>query len=363
MDETALTDQIYEAAFAPERWVGALDAMAAASGSASGSLIVYRRLDEAPRFRATALTQSGLSAFVETGAWRHCGRMRAAVAAPWRGFRYPAELMGPEVAQGDLVLSALDSLGLAAQLNALVVLPTGEMCGVTVEREKARGLHSAQERALLDALAPHLSRACLVAARLGLEAARSATHAFELLGLPAAALRGDGGVLVANDLFARRADLFAERGFGRLTLRDARADAMLRAAVEGATRGVVATQSIPLRGVGDAPSAVLHVLPARRAARDILSGAEAIVVTTQVRPDRAAPEPPILTALFDLTPAEARVCVEIGRGADVPTAAARLGVTLKTARTYLDRAFAKTGTHSQIELIALMRSAAPPGAA
>ena len=358
-----LTDRLYEAAFAPERWESALDAMAAASGSASGSLVVYRTLDEAPRFRATALTRDGLTAFVESGAWRHCGRMRAAASSPWRGFLYPCELTGASNAGPDAVLAALDSLGLAAQLNALVPLPTGETCGVTVERAKERGPHDPRERALLDALAPHLSRACLVAARMGLEAARSAAHAFALLGLPAAALRADRRVVAANDLFADRADLFAERGAGRLTLRDARADALFAEAVERAGRGGGGARSIPLRGVAGAPSAVLHVLPARRAARDILCGADVMVAATQVRLDRAAPEPPVLTALFDLTPSEARLCVEIARGAGLPEAARRLDVTLKTARTYLDRAFAKTGAHSQIDLLALLRSAAPPGVA
>lgn len=362
MIEESIIDRLYEAALAPGMWVEALKAAAAASGSASASLIFYRALDVEPRFRATPRIHDGLARYVESGAWRHCAQARRAATAPWRGLLYSDEIM-PPLGPNDSNLAYLLSIGLEAQLNGVVTLPTGEFCGVTFERDSGEGRHASEQVALLERLMPHVSRACLVATRLGLEAAQSSAHAFSLLGLPAAALRGGDVVLATNDLFERRDDLFASRGFGRLALREPSSNALFQSALAGLdARAAIAPRSIPVRSAIASNYAVIHILPMRRTAHEILSGADAMVVVTEARQLRAAPEPPILIALFDITASEARLCVELARGASVNTAAATVGVTVKTARTYIERIFAKTGVHSQAELIAMLHGAAVPGA-
>lgn len=45
----------------------------------------------------------------------------------------------------------------------------------------------------------------------------------------------------------------------------------------------------------------------------------------------------------------------------VNEAAAANGITVKTGRTYLERIFAKAGTHDQSQLVALLKSAQPLG--
>ncbi|GAA6201609.1 helix-turn-helix transcriptional regulator [Aquicoccus sp. SU-CL01552] len=57
---------------------------------------------------------------------------------------------------------------------------------------------------------------------------------------------------------------------------------------------------------------------------------------------------------FDLTPAEARLAIELLAGGGRGEVAARLGISDSTARSHLTRIFDKTGTRRQSELVALM---------
>ena len=75
---------------------------------------------------------------------------------------------------------------------------------------------------------------------------------------------------------------------------------------------------------------------------------------------RAQPDPFIVAASFDLTPAEARVAVRVAGGEAVDAVAADLGIRMSTARTHLRNVFAKTGVTRIPELVAVL--AALPGA-
>ena len=73
-----------------------------------------------------------------------------------------------------------------------------------------------------------------------------------------------------------------------------------------------------------------------------------------------------LRKLYGLTAAEARIAEALLEHLRLADVAAKLGVTLATVRTLLQRAFEKTETHSQAELVHLMLAhrlpAEPPGA-
>ena len=55
-----------------------------------------------------------------------------------------------------------------------------------------------------------------------------------------------------------------------------------------------------------------------------------------------------------LTPAELRVAPGISRGESLAEIARTHGISVKTVRTQLKAVFAKTGTHRQAELAAMM---------
>jgi len=62
----------------------------------------------------------------------------------------------------------------------------------------------------------------------------------------------------------------------------------------------------------------------------------------------------LIAALFDLTPAEARLVGALSAGVDLDQAASDCGVTKSTARSYLKQVFVKTGVTRQAELVRLV---------
>ena len=73
-------------------------------------------------------------------------------------------------------------------------------------------------------------------------------------------------------------------------------------------------------------------------------------------PDRTTRLAPaaVLAQAFGLTPAEARLAKLIGQGTPVDEAANSLNIAYETARNQLKAILAKTGTHRQSELVALL---------
>lgn len=58
-----------------------------------------------------------------------------------------------------------------------------------------------------------------------------------------------------------------------------------------------------------------------------------------------------LCQLFDLIPSEARLALALSRGMSIRDAAAELGLTVESARTYSKRIYAKTGARGQADLV------------
>jgi DNA-binding CsgD family transcriptional regulator len=97
----------------------------------------------------------------------------------------------------------------------------------------------------------------------------------------------------------------------------------------------------------------LHLLPVRRHARDIFSGAAHIFVVTSVTNPKA-PAAHILHGLFDLSPAEARVAQKIVEGSSIEDIAAANNLSRETIRSQLKSVLTKTGTSRQAELVGLL---------
>jgi DNA-binding CsgD family transcriptional regulator len=83
-----------------------------------------------------------------------------------------------------------------------------------------------------------------------------------------------------------------------------------------------------------------------------LSQARIIVLAGGHAPNRIASDR--LIRLYNLTTAEARLCLDMAEGLDVEDCAARRGTRPHTARTQLKSIFAKTGVSRQAELVALV---------
>lgn len=66
-----------------------------------------------------------------------------------------------------------------------------------------------------------------------------------------------------------------------------------------------------------------------------------------------------IRSLFGLTLAEARLATALASGLSLKEATVSSRITVKTGRGYLERIFAKTETHQQSELVALLKSTEP----
>jgi DNA-binding CsgD family transcriptional regulator len=67
----------------------------------------------------------------------------------------------------------------------------------------------------------------------------------------------------------------------------------------------------------------------------------------------------LLRCHFGLTPAEARLALQLVAGETLRSAAAKLGISYETARTHLKTVFNKTGTCRQAELVIVLATALP----
>jgi DNA-binding CsgD family transcriptional regulator len=143
---------------------------------------------------------------------------------------------------------------------------------------------------------------------------------------------------------------------GRLALRDRAATVtvaglldQVRASPETADLG--AAPIIVRRG--GRPYLLIRVLPIRVAASGAFLGAFVLLILTDLR-TKSGLDPVIIGRAFGLTRAEARLATLVAGGMAPDAAARTLGISRGTTRAQLKAVFAKTETHRQSELLALL---------
>jgi DNA-binding CsgD family transcriptional regulator len=223
---------------------------------------------------------------------------------------------------------------------------------------------SSEERALIGRLAPHLDRS-YEALRCVLEISQQNLALAEVMDrLPAGILLLDEGAKVVFK--NRSAKRMLERcdGFeifdGALTAADRDSNVNLERLIDE----VVDTDAAPdpggvlvvRRPSGEAayPVSVSRLLPGE-ALRDVV----ACVLVSD--PDRGVePAVELVRSLHGLTRAESELVGELARGRTLEEASLNRGVSINTMRSHLKRAFRKTGTSRQGELVQLvLRSFVP----
>ena len=366
MTDTLLIDQIYECAFAPEYWPGVLDGLAEIAGARGGVMFATNL---ANRNVAHWTSSQSIRAFVEVlfrdGVFKRQQRLANFLRLRNGGFLTEQQVYGSEqeMAADPIYSELLWPAGLGWCAGTSVALPTGDMLVLTVERERALGPPDAGSVGHLCALRPHLARSALMAARLRLERARAASETLALLGLPALVFDECGKVLAANDLIETLTDIIHWRAQDRVALKDRKADALFRQAIEtiGGEHGH-GTRSFAIRGADGGALSVVHVVPVRRSVRDIFVRSTGVLVLTPVALPQA-PSVELIESLFDLSPAEARIARHLAGGCTVGEIAASDGVSSNTVRTQVRGVLEKTGCRRQTEVVALLAGVSPPGLA
>lgn len=181
------------------------------------------------------------------------------------------------------------------------------------------------------------------------------TDSLSRLNLPGAVLGPNGRALSVNALLERLDKQFIPAAGGRLVLSHQPAQQLFKSALENSTHsGATLTNfSIPVPAIDDSPACVVHLLPVRRQARDIFSGADILLAATSLTHPEAPPAH-VLHGLFDLSSAEARVAGSLIEGNTVEDIAQASGLSRETIRAHLKSVLAKTGTKRQAELVGLL---------
>ncbi|MFC5421171.1 helix-turn-helix transcriptional regulator [Bosea eneae] len=226
---------------------------------------------------------------------------------------------------------------------------------------------------ILQALAPRMRRA-LDCNRAVLRNHRSMLGVSLMRNLidPALVLDGDCRILdlnaAAQDLNESDRSLRLAAG-DRLVLGDAEAQAKLALAVAAVCSrrpGSIGRHDVSFRQGPERFS--LSVLPVTQNLREyafagaaglFIPGTIALVIVRRELVD-ASVELDALRQRFDLSLQEARIALALRDGGTVAEIALRLGMAYETARVHLKSAFAKTDTHRQRELLALVLDTTGP---
>lgn len=230
-----------------------------------------------------------------------------------------------------------------------------------------RGIITVEEQRFMTLLSPHLRRASLIGDLLDQTriTANFYREALDHLAVPIVLAGADGAILHANGaadrMFSGQGPILSKKG-----LLQPQNPVVARALAEALASAAGADASLGSRGIGlpvsapGQPPAVAYVLPLTEGtARAAFRPACAAVFVSTTTSSSPLPEA-VLTTLFDLTPAEARVLLRIGSGLPASRSASSLGISENTLKTHLNRIFAKTGTRRQADLVKLISDIGMP---
>ena len=182
------------------------------------------------------------------------------------------------------------------------------------------------------------------------------TAALNAMCLPAVALDRHGFVVDANAAAEGVFDENIRIKNRRLLVRDPDSRTLLKEAIDQLARppipNALATEPVivPRR---DKLPVIVRIWPFEGPSYPPAQEVRALLTLNALGP-RPGPPAAILAKTFHLTPSEAKLACIIARGASPNIAARELKISRETARNQLKSVFAKTDTHRQSELVALL---------
>jgi DNA-binding CsgD family transcriptional regulator len=363
-----LVASIYDCVIEPGRWPGTLAALCRAMTFRSAAL----NLRSLPSGGALLNVTSG----IESPWLEMMADYSADIVAQWGG---PARMLSLPPEEPAL-LSERNSEGLTEKnrfyaewtkprgiidVMAVVLARDGATLGsIAFGRHRDAGAITAEETSLARLLIPHLQRSVAISRMLDLESVKTAMFERVIDALSVGVILTDTGLRLihantaALDMLARGVPVSAGRGSFSVSSPGATA-ALAMAVAKAATDETRLGRNgfgVPLR-LGNGQTHVFHVFPLRsgQVRPGAMGAADAAVFIAPPRKSQPWPVTEV-AALFDLTPAEARVFEGIASGASLSEVAAGSGAALSTIRTHLLQIFSQTGCHRQAELVALAAS-------
>lgn len=348
---TEFIDRIYEAPFAPEMWPGVLNDLAAMTESKGGLLLSTR--ERALNWTASDSVYGAFDEYLQGGWFRRCGRRVCLLEKAHSQFLTELDYWSEdELRNNDIYREFFYPRDLGWSAGTGLVMPTGDHIVLSVERNLERGPIEERYLDMLNTLRPHLARAAMLAARMGLQTAATARDAFSKLMIPVVLLDLNGTGVECSEEAETLAGVIVWGANGRIVLKDGDANDLFQKALASLDKGS-AVQSFAIKNDDGRPTHVAHIVPVSGSAHDIFAKGYALLVFNPIDGKARAPLD-LLRSLFDLTAAEAHVARELGAGTPVETIAADGGVSINTVRTQIRKIMEKTGCKRMPEVAALI---------
>lgn len=355
--ENSVVDEIYEAAFIPERWPNVLTLMAEAAGCTASSMFLASKANT--HFAVSPILARTYDDCVRAGVLdlTKNPRARGMLAKNHPGFVTDHDVLTQhDIDTHPMYLEGLRPTGFGWGTGTFIPVINGDTLVYSVEKLYDKGPVTRANVAVLDALRPHLARAAVIAARVSFEKIKTALESLGDLGLPAFAVDESCRQIAENSLIEELRPCLRYGAFNDIGLRDGKANLLFRAAIKAIGNDQSSgPRSFVVQAREEALPAVIHVLPVRRDARDLFGRSATVVVGNLPHPVRH-PHADLLNNIFDLTPAQSRVTRLLLTGKGLQAVAAELGLSRETVKSHLDEVFAKTGTRRQVDLLMLLSS-------
>jgi DNA-binding CsgD family transcriptional regulator len=365
---SALVAHLYDAAMDPGAWPGTASRIAQALGSTSTVVKLHGVDGHVSLLECT----SNLVVPERDRAWADDWHRRdlwveRSMAHGVGGIITDEDLVRPEEqSRSGFYQEWLPRLGIHHMLGAVFPVSPGVMGVLGIHRPRDAGGYTDRERRQAAFVLPHLQHALQIGQRFAVLAQQ---HSAALQALD----RFDVGVLIvdsacriiqasprAEAMLRECPELVVDRGRLSLqppSLRD-KLSALVHAAVETACARVGKVDASLLVPRAHRTPLVLSVAPLRPEAG--FQGWHRPAAMVFIRDPEAPLAATRLRELFGLTRAEAAVAASLGDGKSPERIAADLGIGIGTVRTHLKRVLAKTSTHRQAQLVALLARVAQP---
>jgi DNA-binding CsgD family transcriptional regulator len=263
----------------------------------------------------------------------------------------------------DYYLHYLKPIDIFRILGVDTAEPGGMLARLRVSRRRSEPAFTKRDRALLEALNPHLKRAIEIYAKLNRVASERDIYAGAVSQLAMATIILDEhGKILSTNAAGRslldEASAIAERdGLLYIEGRDINKelqqslDTIIKAQQRGET-AIVKALRVPRPGGRSDLGLVVKPVPVAPGHEGQSSPAAAVFISDPDLPESASGQ--ILRDLFDLTPAESVLATALARGLSLADASTAQGISQHTARAQLKSIFAKTGVSRQAELVRLV---------
>jgi DNA-binding CsgD family transcriptional regulator len=226
---------------------------------------------------------------------------------------------------------------------------------LSIQRSITQGPFSTEEKRMLLRLSQTLSASAVLGKAFGFAAAGASLETLESSGSAALLVNRQGEVYQMNRAAQRMLTGDVRIVNKRLTARDAKATMAFDRAMYDLLwqrSGPALSPPVVLPRSGRYPL-LAYPITVSAVYANPLADCKAIVVLVDLDAGRQTPES-VLRATFMLTEAEARLAARMASGDGIETVATELGLSRDTIRSQLKAVFAKTSTHRQGELIALL---------